>query len=157
MYQWQLSNNMLFNEKKFELLRYGKNQELKSTTNYEGPNNNIITEKETVCDLGIIMNSNHTFSDHIKRVCEKSKQKCGWILRTFRTRDTEVLKTLWKSLVQPHIDYCSQLWAPYKSGEIQAIEEIQRQFTAKFLSLSNLNYWERLQTLKLTSQQRRME
>ena len=32
-YKWQQDNNMLFNSKKFELLRYGKNQYLKTITN----------------------------------------------------------------------------------------------------------------------------
>ena len=27
--------------------------------------------------------------------------------------------TLWKSLVMPILDYCSQLWSPSKVGEIQ--------------------------------------
>ena len=35
IYQWADDNNMQFNSKKFECLRYGNNQELKSTTQYE--------------------------------------------------------------------------------------------------------------------------
>jgi len=157
VYGWQHENNMLFNEKKFELLRYGKNQDIKEATNYIGPLKNQIQEKQSVRDLGIMINNTMTFTDHITKVCNKAKQICGWIQRTFKTRDKEIMRTLWNSLVQPHLDYCSQLWAPHKIGEIQKLEAIQRQYTSKIPVLSEQNYWERLKTLKLNSQERRME
>jgi hypothetical protein len=34
VYNWAAENNMEFNSKKFELLRYGKNNDLKSSTSY---------------------------------------------------------------------------------------------------------------------------
>ena len=34
VYNWQQENNMLFNEKKFELLRYGTDHELKENSHY---------------------------------------------------------------------------------------------------------------------------
>ena len=52
LYQWQESNNMLFNGKKFEMLRYGKNQDLKNSTNYLTPRaEDLIEVKETLRDL----------------------------------------------------------------------------------------------------------
>ena len=35
LYKWADTNNMKFNANKFELLRYGKEQEIKSTTTYK--------------------------------------------------------------------------------------------------------------------------
>ena len=67
------------------------------------------------------------------------------------------MKTMWKILVQPHIDYCSQLWTPVKLGEIEKIENLQRQFTKRIPEVQKLSYWERLRKLKLLSQERRME
>ena len=37
IYDWQNRNNMLFNGKKFEMLRYGPNNDLKNSTNYLTP------------------------------------------------------------------------------------------------------------------------
>jgi hypothetical protein len=65
--------------------------------------------------------------------------------------------TLWKSLVLPILDYCSQLWSPTKVGQIQEIEDIQKSFTRKIRSRSRDDYWERLNTYKLYSLQRRRE
>ena len=65
--------------------------------------------------------------------------------------------TLWKSLVIPIVDYCSQLWSPSKVGEIQQLEEIQKAFSRKFRSPTRNDYWERLQKFHLYSLERRRE
>ena len=108
---------MLFNGKKFELMRYGPKEELKNSTNYFTPQyEDIIEEKETLRDLGVIMSNKATFAEHIEHVCTKVKQKSGWILRTFQSRDTQFLKFMWKSLVQGHIENIPD--QPYVEGLI---------------------------------------
>ena len=81
----------------------------------------------------------------------------GWALRTFRSRDRETMITLWKALIQPVLDYCSQLWSPHKKGDIQELESTQRYFTRQITGMQGLTYWERLEKLGLYSQQRRRE
>ena len=61
---------------------------------------------------------------------------------------------LLKSLLIPLLEYCCQLWNPWKAKDIQAIEAIQRTFTYKITEEQHLNYWERLHELKLYSLQR---
>ena len=63
--------------------------------------------------------------------------------------------TLWKLLVLPRLEYCCQLWSPYKMGHIMKLEALQRTFTSRITGLQQLNYWEWLQELKLYSLQRR--
>ena len=60
-------------------------------------------------------------------------------------------------VIQPHIDYCSQLWAPEEGGELQKIEKLLKDYTAKIPEVSKMTYWERLKKLKMNSQQRRSE
>ena len=103
------------------------------------------------------MSNDGTFSNHVEFVCKKVKQRSGWILRTFKSRQTWFLKFMWKSLVQGHIDYCSQLYFPCKSSDMESIENLQRIFTAKIPEVGSLNYWERLKYLKMYSQERQME
>ena len=83
IYSWAENNNMLFNNKKFELLRYGPDQDIKFSTFYLSADDEIIEEKENLRDLGVIVNNKGNFDDHIANVCAKVKQKAGWILRTF--------------------------------------------------------------------------
>ena len=81
----------------------------------------------------------------------------------FRTRDSTTLLTLWKALILPIIDYCSQLWAPHKQDHIMQLEALQRTFTSSIQKPAttregeNLNYWQRLAEFDLYSIERRME
>ena len=51
LYKWADTNNVRFNTNKFELLRYGKEQELKSATAYKSYDNSNIDDIEHVRDL----------------------------------------------------------------------------------------------------------
>ena len=85
-------------------------------------------------------------------------RKFSWILRTFQTRELAPLRTLWKALVQPHQDYCSQLWAPVGlQGDLGAQETPLRSFTRGIRGLRSLPYWERLQACGLQSTERRQD
>ena len=46
--------------------------------------------------------------------------------------------TLLRSLVIPLLEYCCQLWNPWKAKENQAIEAIQRTFTYKITEVQHL-------------------
>ena len=78
-------------------------------------------------------------------------------MRVFETRDVVSMVTLFKALVLPHLEYCSQLWSPSSVGEIRKLEAVQRSFTSRIRSVSSLNYWKRLEELKLYSIERRRE
>ena len=128
-----------FHSKKFELLRYGRNEILKQSTSYFTPNfENIIEEKESLRDLGVQMSSDASFSIHVEGVCSKVKQKSSWILRTFSNRKSWFLKFMWKSLVQGHIDYCSQLYFPTSPQKWRKLK-IYRKFTPKSSQISNIS------------------
>ena len=156
IYSWAEQNNMLFNNGKFELLRYGANEEVKNSTFYLSANDEIIEEKEQLRDLGIIVNNQANFNDHVDHVCAKVKQKSGWIMRTFQCRQPYFLKLLWKQLVQPHIDYCSQLM-PLTLGNLSKLENLQRNYLRKLWTMRDKNYWERLKVCQMLSQERRLE
>ena len=67
--------------------------------------------------------------------------------------------TLLRSLIQPRLDYCSQLWSPRDQHSINRLEGVQRRFVSQIRdpSLESLNYWEKLSTLGVYSQERRRE
>ena len=103
------------------------------------------------------MTNDGTFKHHILQTIDSAKQQSSWVLRTFKTRAEIPMLTLWKSLVLPKLEYCSQLWCPLRVGEIQRIEIIQWSFIRKIKQQKPLNYWETLAKYKLYSLQRRRE
>ena len=81
----------------------------------------------------------------------------GWVLRTFRSRDPEVMKSLFKAMVLSKLDYCSLLIHPTLVSHTLKIEQVQRPFTCRISGMYGMNHWERLKYLKLYSVERRRE
>ena len=67
------------------------------------------------------------------------------------------MKQLWKTLVQCHVDYCSQLYKPNTAQGMAEVEKLFLDFSAKIPEARTENYWTRLKMLKMLSQERRME
>ena len=82
---------------------------------------------------------------------------CDWILRTFSSRESTVLLTLFKSLVLSRLDYRSQLWSPTKIHQIIMIEKIQKAFTKHMKGFSSFSNQEILSNLENYSLQCRRE
>ena len=59
--------------------------------------------------------------------------------------------TVWQSLIQPKLDYSSQLWSPADTRPINLLEKIQRKFTSQIHGMREKDYWERLSHLRLYS------
>ena len=158
LYDWQEANNMEYNGRKFQLLRLGKDESLKNDTSlFSADYNDIIEPNDWVRDLGIAVNNRANFRTQRDQALIKIKKKAGWILRTFGSRDPRLLRSLWKALVQPLVDYCGQLWHPTNVGEVQELEQLLRAYTRKVEGLRQVSYWDRLRALKMMSLQRRSE
>ena len=96
------------------------------TSDYVSPNFYVIDNVNNLKDLGIILSSNCSFEQHIIELCKRCTGLCGWILRTFSSRVSTVMMTLFKSLVLSRLDYGSQLWSPTKIHQIIMIEKFRK-------------------------------
>lgn len=152
--RWTNANSMSFNEGKFQLLQIGDHEELKLPYLY---NTTSIIKSAKVKDLGILVSEDMTYKHHISEMCDEASNFASWLLRTFISRDKEVMLLLLKTYLIPRLEYCSAIWNPTKIREINQIEALQRTFTSKIENLDSYNYHERLQKLNLFSLQRRRE
>ena len=103
------------------------------TYNYLAPDNSPIEQKDNLRDLGVRLSSNLSFSLQVEKAANSASQMVGWGLRTFRGRSSFLLLTLFKSLVQPHLDYCSQLWSPSSQELINSQERRQERYMIIFI------------------------
>ena len=108
-------------------------------------------------DLGVIMSNTGDFKDHISKVTETVRDLSAWILRSFKSRSKTLMLQLWKSIVIPHLDYCSQLWNPHHASAIQQLEDLQKSFIHHINGFRHMDYWTALKKLGLYSLQRRRE
>ena len=152
--EWATANKMKLNKLKYQLLQYGKDDELKLP--YQADNVQI-EKSETVKDIGVLMSDNLLFNDHITEIKNKSKRVAAWIFRLVQSRSAEVVMLLYKTYVRPHLEYSCSLWSPSEIQHISALESIQRSVTARIDGLDQLTYFDRLKKLDLFSLQRRRE
>lgn len=98
-------------------------------------------------DMGIIVSADLSWSKHISKVCSSAYY---FIRRNVYSSHSDVLKSLYISLVRSKLLYCSQLWSPCCLKDIIHLETIQWR-TTRFLVASphSLNYKECLIDLQL--------
>ena len=61
---------------------------------YINPELNIINPSSEVLDLGVYMYNNCTLDFHVSGVYKRCSNLSGWILRTFSTRESRTMMTL---------------------------------------------------------------
>ena len=84
-------------------------------------------------DLGLLMTTDLSWSDHIALILGKAYKTLGLICRTFSgSKSISTKRSLYISLVRSHLVYGSQLWRPILSKEMK-LEQLQRRAT-KFIS-----------------------
>ncbi len=106
-------------------------------------------------DLGIYVSHDLSWKSHILRMVNKAKSVSGWVKRNVISREKQVMLTIYKSLIRPHLEYCVQVWNPPAKrgfwGLIVDIENVQRQFTRLIEGLGLLTYEKRLENIGLTT------
>ena len=150
---------MMFNSDKFEWIRYSLTPELAPEFQYLSPDSSNIEQKDNLRDLGVRLSSDLSFNLQIEKTVTTASQMVGWAMRSFRTRGSYILLTILKSLVQPHLDYCCQLWCPSTQYQINRIEKVQKSLVSRICDrrLMGADYWQKLKLLRVYSQERRRE
>jgi hypothetical protein len=105
----------------------------------------VIAEK----DLGVIISSDLKPALQCSQAYGKASRMLAMISRTISYKTPQVLTRLYKSLVRPHVEYCTAAWSPYYVKDRDLIERVQRRFTRMVPGLAKLEYADRLKRLGL--------
>jgi len=104
---------------------------------------------QSVVDLGVSVDKNINFSEHIQKIVRKASTRCYLIRKCFQSKHTPTLLLAFKTYVRPLLEYNSLVWSPHLHKDINTIEKVQRRFTKRLSGLYNLSYDERLSHLQL--------
>ena len=100
-----------------------------------------------VIDLGVTFSEDLSFSPHIRDMCNKARRKAFIILNCFKSKNRATLYKAFAVFVRPALEYCSNLWCPFRKSEIDLIESVQRRFTKRLNGMKGMQYSDRLQCL----------
>lgn len=124
-----------------------------TTNNYYKLNDFLLEWSDKTKDLGITMDSHLEFNQHIANIVHSAHTRANLILRSFVSRDREVLVKAFVTYVRPILEYCAPVWSPYRVGLIKKVEDVQRRFTKRLAGLQCTPYIERINLLHLDSLQ----
>jgi len=100
-------------------------------------------------DLGVVVSSDLKTAANCKEAYTKANRMLGLISRTIKYRNITILINLYKSLVRPHINYCSSACSFHYNKDKLLLERVQHRFTRLFPHLRKLPYEERFNHLGL--------
>ena len=144
---WSCSNYLYLNSDKCATIRF-------STSRSDSPLYFIeglpIPAPSSHRDLGVIVSSNLSWSDHYNYICSKAYSSIYLIRRSFSSNvPTATKKQLYLSLVRSKLSYCSQLWRPQLIKDILLLEKVQRRATKFILNDFSSGYKDRLISLNI--------
>ena len=112
-------------------------------------NNVSLRSQSDANDLGISMSHDLSFKTHISNIVAKAYCRQSVLFRGFATRDLSFMRKAFITYIRPLLEYNSSIWNPSEIYLIDLIENIQREFSRRIPSLSDLSYRDRLEKLNL--------
>ena len=77
-------------------------------------------------DLGVVLQNNLKWDEHVNRACSMAYMKLGMLKRTFKTwTNPRTFKRLFTTCVRPHLEYAVPVWNALNKREIKEIEQVQ--------------------------------
>ena len=150
MDEWGDEWQMFYHPSKCNVLKLGKRiTELNDTFQPYILKNTMLDVVTSEKDLGVTIDVDLTFEQHIIDKVNKANKVAGIIRRTFQHLDADMFMKLYKALVRPHLEYANQVWAPQTRKHIELLENVQRRATKMIPGFYTLSYEERLRKLKL--------
>ena len=90
-------------------------------------NNHQLENVQCYKYLGLLLPSDLSWSHHIQSTCTKARKLLGLLYHQFSNNtNPEVMAKLYLSLVRPHLEYGAQVWHPYLSRDVNALEKVQK-------------------------------
>ena len=102
----------------------GKNPCYSYTTN-----GHQLEELKSEKDLGVVISQDLKVFEQCQQAYTKANSMLGLLKRSITIKDRQVMLQLYKSLVRPHLEFCSSAWSPHYQKDKALLEKVQHRFT----------------------------
>ena len=82
--------------------------------------------------LGVLINENLTWSDHISAVLNKTSKNLGIIRKLSKTLPSDILLTLYNTLIASYLDYCNFAWSSRDTIEFKKLFRVKKSITSYY-------------------------
>ena len=99
--------------------------------------------------LGVTIDSNLDFSNHISTLCKKASQKIGVLMRLRNLIPTFAKLQLFKAAILPRLTYCHLVWHFCRASDARKLERLQERGLRAVFKDKNSPYHQLLERAKL--------
>ena len=118
----------------------------------------ILTNVDTVKDLGILVDCRLKFECHINKIVARASIRANLIHKCFLSKDISTMTRAFTTYVRPLLEYASCVWSPCSIKDVKRIESVQRRFTKRLPGMTHFSYASRLKAVGLdTLEHRRLQ
>ena len=129
--KWLFSNKLSLNVAKTTSMLIGTRNRLQDKSNGELHRTNfnisdeLIEQKTCVKYLGIQIDSQLKWKEHVESVSLKVSRAIGMIKYAKKFLPTETLKLLYRGLIEPHLRFCCSVWGSCGASTRKILERLQ--------------------------------
>ena len=121
---WFKINKLSLNVNKTHYMIFGLNKS--DTNNHVYIDNQIVTQVYDSKFLGVILDNQLSWSDQIKSVESKVSKSIGLLYKLKSKLDSQSLRMIYCTLVQPHLEYCCEIWGNTFKLRLDKLEKLQK-------------------------------
>ena len=135
---WLSANKLTLNMKKTEFMLIGSRQKLNTlaTTPVLKIDQAPVKQVSTTKSLGVVLDDRLTWHDQIEHLCKKIASGIGALKRIRQFVPPSTLHLIFKTLVQPHFDYCDIVWGSCGETLSTKLQKLQNR-AARVLTFSS--------------------
>lgn len=125
--EWSSLNKLPLNVKKCKHIKFNRKRRPLLTSYCI--DNIPLEEVSVIRDLGVMLDSQLSFTSHIDEIIGKAYKLLGFVWRNCKIfRNKTALVTAYFALVRSTLEYCSNVWNPQYKCHQDRIERIQKRF-----------------------------
>ena len=138
--RWIKLNGLALNPKKYEYMVIGSPKRINYVKFGAFMLNGVAIKRvETLKYLGIVLDSNMSWSSHIDYLCNKVSSRIGILKRIMPWLALPSAQTVYKSTIQPLFDYCGVVWDTCSETSSLRLQRLQNRAGRVILLTDNCN------------------
>ncbi len=107
--KWSVEWQMMLNVQKCKVMHFGS----KNPCNEYIMNNLPLEKVHSERDLGVLISDDLKVSGQCFQAYLKANRMLGLIKRNIVNKNPDIMVRLYKTLVRPHVEYCTAAWSPH--------------------------------------------
>ena len=114
-----------------------------------------IKTTEKTCLLGVVLDNELKFDDHISSICRKVSAQISALNRLKNILPLKTKESLYRAFILPYFNYCNQVWHHCGKRNTVKIEKVNLRVLRYLFKEKSASYQDLLERIRLPSMETR--